>query len=74
MIKVEFLGPIGLNPIELNIKTINELSESLKQISAMDQWIGISAIAINNKIVTQSEGHILYDGDVVSILPPVCGG
>ncbi|PHQ58192.1 MAG: molybdopterin synthase sulfur carrier subunit, partial [Sulfurimonas sp.] len=31
MIKVEFLGPIGLNPIELNIKTINELSESLKQ-------------------------------------------
>lgn len=74
MIKVEFLGPIGLNPIELNITSIDELSESLKQISAMDQWIGISAIAINNKIVTQNEGYVLYNGDVVSVLPPVCGG
>ncbi|PHS39860.1 MAG: molybdopterin synthase sulfur carrier subunit [Sulfurovum sp.] len=74
MIKVEFLGPIGLNPIELNVKTVEELSESLKKISAMDQWIGISAIAINDKMVTNSEDCMLSDGDVVSVLPPVCGG
>jgi len=74
MIKVEFLGPIALDTIELDVQNVDELSEAFKSMTAMDQWIDISAIAINDKIVTNREHTVLNDGDVVSVLPPVCGG
>jgi len=74
MIKVEFLGPIGLDAVELDVQNVDELSEAFKSMSAMDQWIDISAIAINDKVVTNREHAVLNDGDVVSVLPPVCGG
>jgi len=74
MIKVEFLGPIGIDAIELDIKNIYELSEVFKSMSAMEQWIDISAIAINDTVIINRELAVLNDGDVVSVLPPVCGG
>lgn len=74
MIKVEFLGPIGLDSIEIDVNNLEQLSGTLKNISGMEQWIDISAIAINDKVVTKRENFLLNDGDIVSVLPPVCGG
>jgi len=72
MVKVEFLGPIGLETTELDIKNLLELKEHLKNY-AIQNWLEISSIAVNEKIVNSLEVE-LKDGDVVSILPPVCGG
>jgi molybdopterin synthase sulfur carrier subunit len=73
MVKIEFLGPIGLETKEIDIKNLLELKEYLTNNFAIQNWLEISAIAVNEKIVKSLETE-LKDGDVVSILPPVCGG
>jgi molybdopterin synthase sulfur carrier subunit len=73
MIIVEFLGPIGKEPIHLDIKNLNQLSDILKKDQSLKEWIENSAVAINDKLV-QDKDIELHDGDKVSLLPPVCGG
>jgi molybdopterin synthase sulfur carrier subunit len=73
MVKVEFLGPINKEPLELDIKNLNELSEILKQDSTLMEWLENSAVAVNDKLVSTKD-YELKDGDKVSLLPPVCGG
>ena len=73
MVKVEFLGPIGKEPIEVDIKNLEELSIILKEDSALIPWLENSAIAINDMIVSD-KNQALNDGDKISLLPPVCGG
>jgi molybdopterin synthase sulfur carrier subunit len=73
MVKVEFLGPINKEPLELDIKNLNELSEILKQDSTLTEWLENSAVAVNDKLVSTKD-YELKDGDKVSLLPPVCGG
>ena len=73
MIKVEFLGPIGLEIAEFNASNLKELKEILSKDENLKKWLEISAVAINDKMVFDLD-HDLKDGDVVSILPPVCGG
>ena len=73
MVKVEFLGPIKKEPIEVDTKNLNELSEILKQDSSLIKWLENSAIAINDTLVNKID-HPLNSGDKVSLLPPVCGG
>ncbi len=73
MVKVEFLGPIDKEPIELDISSLRELSEFMLKDSQLKEWAVNSAVAINDKIVTNLDIK-LKDGDKVSILPPVCGG
>jgi len=73
MVKVEFLGPIKKEPIELDIKNLNELSEILKQDSSLIKWLENSAIAINDTLVNKKD-YPLSNGDKISLLPPVCGG
>ena len=73
MIKVEFLGPIGLENAEFNASNLKELKEILSKDENLKKWLEISAVAINDKMVFDLD-HDLKDGDVVSILPPVCGG
>ena len=73
MVKVEFLGPIGLNSVEMDIKSLKELSIYMQSSDELKNWATNSAVAINDVIVNDIN-YDLKDGDRVSILPPVCGG
>jgi len=73
MVKVEFLGPIGKEPMELDIKTLDQLSMVLKEDTSLHPWLENSAVAINDVLV-KDKSIELQDGDKVSLLPPVCGG
>jgi len=73
MVKVEFLGPINKDSLELDISNLSQLSDILKKDESLHQWIENSAIAIND-ILVNDKNHTLNDGDKISLLPPVCGG
>jgi len=73
LIKVEFLGPIQKESLELEITNLNELAKILQDDKEMQEWLENSAVAVNDTIVSSRE-YELKDGDKVSLLPPVCGG
>jgi molybdopterin synthase sulfur carrier subunit len=73
LVKVEFLGPIGLADMEFEATTLAELGEKLKSVEALTPWLANSAIAVNDTLVGDKNTP-LKSGDKVSILPPVCGG
>jgi molybdopterin synthase sulfur carrier subunit len=73
MIKVEFLGPIGKAPIEIEAATLADVSAKLKEDSSVHHWLDKCAVAVNDIMVNDLSIH-LKEGDKVSILPPVCGG
>ena len=73
MVRVEFLGPIQKDALELDIKNLSELAVVLQDDSEMAEWLENSAVAVNDTLVSSLE-YALKDGDKVSLLPPVCGG
>ena len=73
MVRVEFLGPIQKDALELDIKNLSELATVLQDDSEMSEWLANSAVAVNDTLVSSLE-CALKDGDKVSLLPPVCGG
>jgi molybdopterin synthase sulfur carrier subunit len=73
MVKVEFLGPISKEPMELNITSLDELSIILKDDTEVSSWLSSCAVALNDRILT-SRDVLLKSGDKISLLPPVCGG
>ena len=73
MVKVEFLGPINKDSIEVEINNLNDLSEILKDDIEVSTWLKSCAVAINDTLIS-SKDVVLNDGDRVSLLPPVCGG
>ncbi len=73
MAKVEFLGPIGREPIDVNIDSLQDLKEYFKNDEKVQEWLDICAVAVNDRIVSSLEVKICKD-DRISLLPPVCGG
>jgi len=73
MIKVEFLGPIGQDPIEIEAKTLEEVATYLQGVEHLKNWLDKCAVAVNDEM-TNDLTRVLTSGDKVSILPPVCGG
>lgn len=73
MVKVEFLGPIGKTPIEVDVFTLKELSELLLKEESLKEWLPKCAVAVNDVMVSDLNTG-LKEGDKVTILPPVCGG
>ncbi|QOP40350.1 MoaD/ThiS family protein [Sulfurimonas marina] len=73
MVKVEFLGPIQKDAMELEIANLSELAPILQKDEELKEWLTNSAVAVNDALVSSLE-HPLKDGDKVSLLPPVCGG
>ncbi|QOY54854.1 MoaD/ThiS family protein [Candidatus Sulfurimonas marisnigri] len=73
MVRVEFLGPIQKEPLELEITNLSELAKILQDDKEMQKWLENSAVAVNDTLVS-SRDFTLKDGDKVSLLPPVCGG
>ena len=73
MVKVEFLGPIGKAPMEMEAATLADVSMQLKEDASLIKWLDKCAVALNDTMVNDLATE-LKDGDRVSILPPVCGG
>jgi molybdopterin synthase sulfur carrier subunit len=73
MVKVEFLGPIGKAPMEMEASTLADVSAQLKEDDSLIEWLDKCAVALNDTMVNDLATE-LKDGDRVSILPPVCGG
>jgi molybdopterin synthase sulfur carrier subunit len=73
MVKVEFLGPINKESLEVDVKSLKELSTILLKDESLKEWLSSCAVAVNDKIVKEIDIK-LEDGDRVSLLPPVCGG
>jgi len=73
MVTVEFLGPIGKAPIEVEASTLNDISEHLQGDAEVSDWLKSCAIAVNDTMVNSLE-YSLKSGDKISLLPPVCGG
>ncbi|SFV68460.1 Molybdenum cofactor biosynthesis protein MoaD [hydrothermal vent metagenome] len=73
MIKVEFLGPIGEETLEIKAKTLQDVANQLQQIDSISVWLDKCAVAVNDQM-TNDLSMVLESGDRVSILPPVCGG
>ncbi|PLY09635.1 MAG: molybdopterin synthase sulfur carrier subunit [Arcobacter sp.] len=73
MVKVEFLGPINKNDMDVEINNLSELSSILKNDSEVSTWLETCAVAINDTLVSTKDIK-LEDGDKISLLPPVCGG
>jgi len=73
MVRVEFLGPIQKEALELDIHNLNELAIILQEDVEMTEWLNNCAVAVNDTLVSSLEAP-LKDGDKISLLPPVCGG
>ncbi len=73
MVRVEFLGPIQKEPLDLEITNLNELAKILQNDKEMQEWLENSAVAVNDTLVSSRDVE-LKDGDRVVLLPPVCGG
>ncbi len=73
MARIEFLGPIGKAPEELDIDNLNELKEIFAKDEKLQEWLNICAVAVNDVIVNSLDIKI-KPSDKISLLPPVCGG
>jgi molybdopterin synthase sulfur carrier subunit len=73
MVKVEFLGPIGKAPVEMEAATLAEVAAKLKEEEELRDWLDKCAVALNDTMVNDLSTQ-LKNGDRISILPPVCGG
>jgi molybdopterin synthase sulfur carrier subunit len=73
MVKIEFLGPIDKETMDLEIDNLTQLSEILKNDKDVTTWLKTCAVAINDTLIC-SKDIKLNDGDKISLLPPVCGG
>jgi molybdopterin synthase sulfur carrier subunit len=73
MVKVEFLGPIGKEPMELEARSLRDVARELQKDPELAKWLGECAVAVNDKLVKSLDVE-LKEGDKVSLLPPVCGG
>ncbi|NQY94431.1 MAG: MoaD/ThiS family protein [Campylobacteraceae bacterium] len=73
MVTIDFLGPIKKDSLQLDIKSLDELSDILKEDELVSSWLGNCAVAVNDTMISTKDVP-LNDGDKVSLLPPVCGG
>jgi len=73
LVRVEFLGPIQKEALELDISNLSELANLLKDDEQMKEWLETSAVAVNDTLVSTRD-FALKDGDKIALLPPVCGG
>ncbi|AJC84224.1 molybdopterin synthase, small subunit [Campylobacter peloridis] len=73
MVKIEFLGPINKDSIELDVKNLKELKQILQKDESLKEWLELCAISLNDEMVFD-ENVNFKNGDKICLLPPVCGG
>ncbi|MRJ06870.1 MAG: molybdopterin synthase sulfur carrier subunit [Epsilonproteobacteria bacterium] len=68
------MGPAGGGEErEIEAQNLHQVKEILNRDSNLKEWLKVSGVAINGKLVTDLD-HPLKEGDKIVILPPVCGG
>ena len=74
MIEVRFLGPLkDKEVLKIDIKNLGELQELLSKDESLKPWLGVCALSVNDEVVSSLK-EPLRDGDIICVLPPVCGG
>ncbi len=73
MVRVEFLGPIQKEALEVEAETLRDVAAALQNDAEVKDWLETCAVAVNDTLV-KSLDTALKSGDKVSLLPPVCGG
>lgn len=73
MVRVEFLGPIQKEALEIEAETLHDVAAALQNDAEVKDWLESCAVAVNDTLV-KSLDTVLKSGDKVSLLPPVCGG
>ncbi len=73
MVTVEFLGPIGREPMQIDAVTLADVAAELQKDEQLKQWLDSAAVAVNDALIADLS-YKLNSGDKVSLLPPVCGG
>ncbi len=73
MVEVRFFGPIKEENFFIKASDLRELRAVLQEKESLKEWLGVCAVAINDRLIDNLDAP-LKDGDVISLLPPVCGG
>ncbi|PUD00069.1 molybdopterin synthase sulfur carrier subunit [Helicobacter pylori] len=73
MVEVRFFGPIKEENFFVKASDLKELRAILQEKEGLKEWLIVCAIALNDHLIDNLNTP-LKDGDVVSLLPPVCGG
>ncbi|GAA8933454.1 MoaD/ThiS family protein [Helicobacter pylori] len=73
MVEVRFFGPIKEEDFSIKASDLKELRVVLQKKEGLKEWLGVCAIALNDHLIDNLNTP-LKDGDVISLLPPVCGG
>ena len=73
MVRVEFLGPIQKEALEIEAVSLRDVAAALQSDAEVKGWLESCAVAVNDTLV-KSLDTVLKSGDKVSLLPPVCGG
>ena len=73
MARIEFLGPINKEPVEIDITHLTQLKTLFQDDPEVSQWLKTSAIAVNDQLISNLNLSI-GKNDKISLLPPVCGG
>ena len=73
MVRVEFLGPIARESLEIEASSVQEIADRLKGDESLREWLPKCAVALNDEMISDLSIE-LRDGDRVTLLPPVCGG
>ena len=73
MVKIEFLGPINRENMEIKADNLSDVKVILNKDSELKEWLSDCAVAVNDEIINDLN-IALKSGDRVSLLPPVCGG
>ncbi|GAB0053761.1 MoaD/ThiS family protein [Helicobacter pylori] len=73
MVEVRFFGPIKEENFFIKVGDLKELRAILQEKESLKEWLGVCAIALNDRLIDNLNTP-LKDGDVISLLPPVCGG
>ncbi|ANH48305.1 MoaD/ThiS family protein [Helicobacter pylori] len=73
MVEVRFFGPIKEENFFIKASDLRELRAVLQEKESLKEWLSVCAVAINDRLIDNLDAP-LKDGDVISLLPPVCGG
>ncbi len=73
MVEVRFFGPIKEENFFIKASDLRELRAILQEKESLKEWLSVCAVAINDRLIDNLDAP-LKDGDVISLLPPVCGG
>ena len=64
MVTVEFLGPIGQEPMQMQAKTLQDVADALQKDATLKEWLESAAVAVNDKLVSDLSTK-LQSGDKV---------